>query len=484
MTSIHRRTFLFQSSAAIGLAMAARPLRAKSTNEKLNLGFIGTGGRGNDLLKQFSALSDVRIAALCDPDEEHLESTAKKYWKAAKYADLRKLLDDPNIDAVVIATCNHWHALAAIWACKAGKDVYVEKPLTHNHWEGQQLVRVARKLDRIVQIGTQQRSDPLQEKVKDFLHTKQALGAIQCVQVCRFGQRKPIGHRSTPLKPPSSLDYNLWLGPAKDKPIYRDKLHYDWHWSWNTGNGEMGNWGVHVLDDAVNVVLRDRVPFPRRVAAAGGRVLWNDAGQTPNVSFVYYDTGTIPLLYAMSNLPDKTGGSGDLEYKGVKSGYVVQCEGGHYAGQRGGGAAYDSEGKLITRFKGDSGAKHPRNFVDSVFAHDRSRLNAEVQIGHQSTSWCNLANVAIEAAGASSPIEYRRDDAESIARDFAPWKSLIDMIEQHLSTNSVDIKAGFCLSPMFQFDAKQEQFVGPDSQRANQFLRREYRSQFEVPTIA
>ena len=237
-------------------------MRAKSSNEKLNLGFIGTGGRGNELLKQFSALSDVRIAALCDPDQEHLENTAKKHRKAAKYADLRKLLDDPNVDAVVIATCNHWHALAAIWACKAGKDVYVEKPLTHNHWEGQQLVRVARKLDRIVQIGTQQRSDPLQEKVKDFLHAKQALGAIQCVQVCRFGQRKSIGHRSTPLKPPASLDYNLWLGPAKDEPIYRDKLHYDWHWSWNTGNGEMGNWGVHVLDDAVNVVFRDRVPFP------------------------------------------------------------------------------------------------------------------------------------------------------------------------------------------------------------------------------
>ena len=113
------------------------------------------------------------------------------------------------------------------------------------------------------------------------------------MQVCRFGPREPIGKRSTPLQLPKSFDYDLWLGPAGDQPIYRNQLHYDWHWDWNTGNGEMGNWGVHVLDDAINVVLRDRVPFPKRIAAAGGRVVWNDAGQTPNVCFVYYDTGSV-----------------------------------------------------------------------------------------------------------------------------------------------------------------------------------------------
>jgi predicted dehydrogenase len=482
MGSIHRRTFLWQS-AGIGLALAARPARCKSLNEQLNLGFIGTGDRANELLKQFGGLRDVRIAALCDPDRQRLDSTAKKHHGAAKYNDLRQLLDDRNIDAVVIATCNHWHALAAIWACQAGKDVYVEKPLAHNHWEAQQVVHAARKFNRIVQIGTQQRSDPVQDELKDFLHAKQALGSIQYVQVCRFGERKSIGHRSTPLKPPESVDYNLWLGPANDEPIYRDKLHYDWHWSWNTGNGEMGNWGIHVLDDAINVVLRDRVPFPRRVAAAGGRVLWKDAGQTPNVSFVYYDTGTTPILYGMSNLPAEPGGSHELEYKGVTSGYVVHCDGGYYAGQRGGGAAYDNAGKLIRRFEGDSGAKHARNFVDAVFARDRSRLNAEVQIGHQSTAWCNLANVAIEAAGANGALDYRHDAAEAIGRGFAPWGALVDMIEQHLAKNSVDIKAGFCLSPVFEFDAKGEQFVGHEPQRANQFLRREYRTKFEVPAI-
>ena len=280
------------------------------------------------------------------------------------------------------------------------------------------------------------------------------------------------------------MDYELWLGPANDEPIYRDKFHYDWHWEWNTGNGEMGNWGIHVLDDAINVVLRDRVPFPLRVAAAGGRVLWNDAGQTPNASVVYYDTGSIPLFFVMSNLPAEPGTSRAMEYKGVQSGYVVHCEGGYYAGERGGGAAYSSDGKLIRRFKGDSGAKHARNFVDAVYAGDRSRLNAEVRIGHQSTAWCNLANVAVKLCDPNSAWKYRHDAAEAIDRGFAPWGELIDTIEKHLARNSVDVSSGFCLSPVLEFDAKKEQVVGPNGEHANRLLRREYRPQFEVPAIA
>src|SRR6266446_2023523 len=143
MTSIYRRTFLRQS-AGIGVALAASQVRAKSLNDKLNVGFIGLGTRGNELLGQFGRLTDVRIAALCDPDQQHLSNTASKQVDAKKYSDLRQLLDDRDVDAVVIATCNHWHALAAIWACQAGKDVYVEKPLAHNHWEGQQVVHAAR----------------------------------------------------------------------------------------------------------------------------------------------------------------------------------------------------------------------------------------------------------------------------------------------------------------------------------------------------
>lgn len=481
MTTIHRRAFL-QLSAAGGVALATSRIRAANPNEQLNMGFIGCGGRAQELLAHFGALPDVRIAALCDPDSQRLDETAAKHAGAAKYADLRKLLDDPDIDAVAISTCNHWHALATIWACERGKDVYVEKPLSHNHWEGQQVVRAARKYERIVQIGTQQRSDPLQAKLKKFLHDDQVLGPIRYVQVCRLGAREPIGKRSTPLQPPKTVDYNLWLGPALDKPIYRDKLHYDWHWDWNTGNGEMGNWGVHVLDDALNVVLRDEVPFPKRVAAGGGRVAWDDAGETPNIGFAYYETGDVPLLFALSNLPSKSKeeekGNGGLKIDGMGTGYVIHCEGGYYAGGRGGGAAHDKNGKIIRRFEGDSGAGHARNFVDAVFAHDRSKLNAEVEIGHQSTAWCNLADIAIRIG---SP--YDHEAASTAGKPPEAWADVIGRLEKHLAENQVNLPAGLTLSPILEFDAATEKFTGDNADQANSFLRREYRKPFEVPTI-
>ncbi len=477
MARLNRRNFLRQT-AAVGVALAAAPVLGRSFNEKLNVGMIGLGGRGNDLLSQFARLPDVRIAALCDPDEQALSRSADKYPGAARYADLRKLLDDRNVDAVAIATCNHWHALAAIWACQAGKDVYVEKPLAHNHWEGQQVVRAARAYDRIVQTGTQQRSDPLQREVKDFLHVQKSLGPIRYVKVCRFGERAPIGKRSTPLEPPPSIDYNLWLGPARDEPTFRDKLHYDWHWDWNTGNGEMGNWGVHVIDDALNVALLDAAPFPKHIAAAGGRVCWDDAGETPNVAFAYYDTGSFPLLFALSNLANRSKDQKGLSFAGVGSGYVVECEGGYYAGHRGGGKAFDGDGNTVRQFQGDAGAGHVRNFVDAVFAHDRNRLNAEVEVGHHSTAWCNLADVAIRVGR-----PYAHREAASVGRPPGAWSEIVELFERHLAGHSVDLSTGLRLSPLLDFDPVAEQFVGEQAEAANSLLHREYRPQFELPAI-
>jgi predicted dehydrogenase len=477
MTRISRRSFVRQS-AGIGAAVIASRAWGRSINERLNLGLIGLGGRGNELLGHFGRLPDVRIAALCDPDQQRLSEAAANHGDATQYIDLRQLLDDTDIDAVAIATCNHWHALAAIWACQAGKDVYVEKPLAHNHWEGQQVVHAARKHDRIVQLGTQQRSDPLQAELKEYLHDRQALGPIRYVQVCRFGPRAPIGKRTTPLRPPASLDYNLWVGPARDEPIYRDKLHYDWHWDWNTGNGEMGNWGVHVLDDAVNVVLRDHVAFPRRVAAAGGRVVWDDAGQTPNVCFAYYDTGSIPILFALSNLSNRPRRR-ELSFNGVGSGYVIHCDGGYYAGGRGGGAAHDPSGKTIRRFRGDSGAGHARNFVDAVFAHDRTMLNAEIQIGHQSTAWCNLVDVAMRVGQ-----PYSHEKAAVIGQPAEAWGGILHLMESHLATAAADFSSRVRLSPVLEFDEHAEQFTGDHAEAANRLLHREYRAPFEVPAIA
>jgi hypothetical protein len=239
----------------------------------------------------------------------------------------------------------------------------------------------------------------------------------------------------------------------------------------------MGNWGVHVMDDALNVVLRDRVPFPKRIAAAGGRVLWGDAGQTPNICFAYYDTGSVPVLFALSNLASSTG-HGDLNYRGVGSGYVIQCEGGYYAGGRGGGSAHDRDGHMIRRFTGDSGAGHQRNFVTAVHARDRSLLNAEVEIGHRSTAWCNLTDVAIRVGG-----PYSHDEATRIGQPLQPWTEIIDMLERESALAASDVATPLHLSPVLEFDAATEHFNGKHAAQANSLLHREYRQPFEVHAV-
>jgi hypothetical protein len=480
MAGISRRHFL-QQSATVGAALAFSPLARAATsgspNDKLNIGIIGLGWRGGEHIKMFGKLPNVRFAALCDVDSDLLDKAAQGKPDAKKYTDLRKLLDDKDIDAVTIATCDHWHVLAAIWALQAGKHVYIEKPLGHNHWEGQQLVKAARKYNKVVQMGAQQRSDPLQAQLKDYLHKDKALGDIKYVEVCRYGKRDSIGKRSTPTEVPKTVDYNTWLGPAADIPMYRDKFHYDWHWDWNTGTGEQGNWGVHVMDDAVNVVLLDKVPFPRKIFAGGGRVAWDDAGNTPNESFVSYDTGTTPIVFGLTNLPAKKGEKGDLNVKGIGSGYVIYCDGGYYAGKRGGGTAFDKEGKEIKKFKGDSGEGHPKNFVEAVFANDRSKLNCEVEIGHRATSWCNLANVACRMGG-----PYSHATAEA-ASNVPVWSGIVERLEKQMAANDVKVgDSNFKLSPVLEFDATTEQFSGAHAAEANALLRRQYtRPEFAVP---
>ena len=231
----------------------------------------------------------------------------------------------------------------------------------------------------------------------------------------------------------------------------------------------------------MNVVLLDKVPFPKRVLAGGGRVAWEDAGNTPNVSFVLYDTGTTPIIFGLSNLPTQKGSKEDLQMKGIDSGYVIFCEGGYYAGQRGGGAAFDNSGKEIKKFRGDSGAGHQKNFVDAVLNNDRSRLNCEVELGHRATAWCNLANIACRMGN-----PYSHTSAETAAQKLPAWTQLVERLEKQIADNGVDIaKSDFKLSPVLEFDPKTEQFTGESANTANKFLRRQYtRPEFAVPEPA
>lgn len=479
MPQLSRRHFLLASAAAVAVSPARQSFAL--ANDSINLGFISCGGRAGEHMKAFSELSGVNIAGLCDPDEARLGEAKKRFPKAQTWTDLRALIDDPGIDAVVVATTNHWHCLAAIWAMQAGKDVYVEKPLSHNQWEGRQTVEAATKYKRVCAIGTQQRSDPMQAEIKAFLHDEKALGKITSARVNRYGIRNTIGKRPTPLPIPADVNYDIWLGPAQDEPIYRDKLQYDWHWDWNTGSGEMGNWGVHVLDDLRNNVFRDEVTLPKRIFGGGGRVVWNDAGETPNVHFVYFDTGSIPVVIGLSNLPSGPMKKDSPAHPGPGSGYVAYCEGGRFEGQRGGGAAYDADGKLIKKFKGNGGnGLHHQNFLDAVRTSDSKLLNAGIKVGHDSTGWCNLANIAFRA-GKPYTLEAARgmDDPQGI------WGSLLKETEEHLAAYSLKIDGPpIVLSPVLNVDVEKEVFVGENADVANQFLKREYRAPYVVPEIA
>jgi predicted dehydrogenase len=491
--SISRRSVLRASLAAGGLATLG-PIRSYATEtaaddapqaptESIGVGIIGAGGRGGELSGPFSKAPGARIVAVADPDSDRAGKLATKY-DATAYTDLRRLLEDPAVDVVAIATCNHWHCLAAIMAMQAGKDVYVEKPLSHTQWEGRQVVNAARKFDRIVQLGTQQRSDPMQAELKQFLHDDQQLGAIQYVQANRLGVRGAIGRRERPLSIPNNVDYDLWLGPASDQPIYRDQLHYDWHWDFNTGSGEMGNWGVHILDDVRNVAYRDSVSTPSKIMALGGRVVWDDAGNTPNVHYAIFETESFPTVIVLSNLeasPDKPKASwsstAGRPAGGPSSGYVVACDGGYLLGQRGRAKAIDRDGKTIQEFRGgDMVPLHVNNFVDAVRNRNREILNAEIAVGHDSTGWCNLANVGFQTA--------KESFSEMPAGIAVPdvWQPLMTELESQLKPfgmSPADLKA----SPVLTHNPKLERFEGDHAEAANAMLRRQYRTGFEVPSI-
>ncbi len=481
MASKTRRAFLSQA-AAVGTALSVtRPTRALAlANDEIHVGFISCGGRAQEHMSQFGEMSGVRVTGLCDPDQARIDKAKLRFPSAQSWTDLRKMLDDKSIHAVVIATCNHWHCLAAIWAMQAGKDVYVEKPLSHSQWEGTQTVAAARKYNRICAIGTQQRSDPMQAEIKKFLHTEKSLGEILSARVNRYGVRNSIGKRTTPLPIPENVDYDLWLGPAQALPIYRNDFHYDWHWDWNTGSGEMGNWGVHVLDDCRNVVFQDSVTLPKRIFGGGARVVYNDAGETPNVHFVYFDTGSIPVVIGLSNLPEGPGTKDSPKCPGPNSGYIAYCEGGRFEGQRGKGAAYDKDGKLIRAFKGNSGnGLHQANFIEAVRRRDSSILNADVKTGHDSTGWCNLANIAFRSGE-----QFSYADAAKINDPHGVWASLLEEMASHMRAYSLKLdQQPFRLSPVLEVDAAKEVFVGAGANVANSFLKREYRAPYVVPEI-
>lgn len=444
------------------------PHTVLGANERVNIGVIGSGNQGGGHCGRFNQ-NGSKVIAVSDADSNRMG----KVEGAVQHQDLRKLLEMKDIDAVVIATPNHWHSLAAIWSMQAGKHAYVEKPVSHNIWEGRKMVEAARKYKRVCQAGTQQRSCPApQGAARDIKAGK--YGKVLWVHCSKLGSREPIGKLIVPVKPPESVDYDLWAGPTRMSPVMRKSFHYDWHWQFNWGNGEMGNWGVHYIDDLRNILGWNDVPT--NVISVGNR-FWDDNGETPNMQFSMMEHRGVKVVVDIRNLPGAKGGRNGAVYLGSRGGNYIMCEKGYIKIARGGGAGYDLDGKRIAHYKGNGGSSHAINFLNAVKAGDNSSLTAEIEVGHQSTAMCHLANIAWRVGR-----EMPEDQIRSSIKNHEDALNTFDSMQAQLKFNKIDLeKMPMIAGPKLTYDNKAECFTGAHADKANQYLRSTGRTKFVVP---
>jgi predicted dehydrogenase len=381
MSALNRRRFLQTSVAALSAVTAAGA--ADKPHEKIVLAVLGVNGRGRGLLSGFSSFEDVEIAAVCDPDEnvlaralKSINSRQKREPKVVK--DLRRVFDDRDIHAVAVATPDHWHALATIWACQAGKHVYVEKPISHNLIEGRRMVEAARRYDRIVQVGTQRRSGAHFHSAAEFVRSGK-LGKVPFVRTWIAGNRPSIGHKKDgPV--PAGVDYDLWLGPAPQRVFNPNRFHYEWHWNWDYGTGEIGNNGIHALDAARMVLGLDA---PKTISCGGGKLFYDDDRQTPDTQIAVFDFPGTTVIWE-HRIWSKTGVAGEpfgVILYGEKGTLVFDKKGWHV-----------EDGIEASDKAADIEKPHLRNFLDCVRRHKRP--NADIEEGHKSTRLCHLGNIA------------------------------------------------------------------------------------------
>ncbi len=485
MSTVTRRSFIKSSMAVgAGLAVAGPASRVLGANDDIRVAVVGVGGQGGGHMRYFHGCKGARLVAICDADENQVRSKAKAFkdkegYALKTYTDVRKLLEDKEIDAITSATPNHWHSLVTIWACQAGKDVYIEKPVCHNIWEGRQMVKAARKYDRIVQTGTQKRSD--KGLMEAYKYIKEGhLGAIKwsrgfCYKPRHKGTNGIVYGTNGPNPLPKSIDYNLWCGPAEMEPLRRKSLHYKWHWVWNTGNGDLGNQGIHEVDLA-RWALGDPNHLAPRVMSIGGRVGVDDAGETANTQILFLDYKPAPLIFEVRGLPRKAGDRSMDNFRGTRVGMCIQCEDGYFVGGGGGGWAYDNDGNKIKQFKGLGGEGHHQNFINAVRSHKVEDLNADIEKGHISSSLCHMGNISHRLGKQMTPDEIRNNiDNDDLMDSF-------DRMVEHLKANEIDFdKEPITMGPMLSLDPKTETFVGEFSDMANMYVKRNYREPFVVP---
>ncbi len=392
MSRLTRRSF-FQ-----GAASAAAAARVVGANDRIRIGVVGMGGRGRAHLRYWSQISECEVTGICDVNQAALERAQAVIKKlggkpAKEYRDMREMYAGTAVDAVSIATPNHWHALATIWACEAGKDVYCEKPACHNVYEGWKMIEVARRTQRMVQIGSQSRSTPHKIKAMQLL-ADGVIGKLYMAKGLCFKRRKSIGH--TPDEPvPPGIDWDMFLGPAQWKPFSRNKYAYNWHWFWDTGNGDIGNQGVHEMDLARWGL--GELGMPNWVFSSGGKYIYDDDQETPNTQFVTLDYGDMQIQFEVRGLLTGPEAGLPVTPRNVVGDIYFGSDGWMWVGHDG-FRVYKGEKreKVMDEppSKEEGTVLHMENFLKACRTRNYKDLNADVEIGVISANLCHLANIS------------------------------------------------------------------------------------------
>jgi predicted dehydrogenase len=381
MTNPNRRTFL---GAAGAVAFSVRSSRANSANETVRLAVIGLRSRGSDHARGFSQLKNVQVAALCDIDDsmfkKPLAAVEKNAGQAPKVEkDFRRLLDDKSIDAIAIGAPDHWHALMTVLGCQAGKDVYCEKPASHNLVEGRRMVQAARKYNRIVQLGTQRRSAPHVQEAVAFLRSD-GIGKVGLARAW-IHQKRTIDVSGAPADVPAGIDYDMWQGPALDRPYIKNRHHYNWHWFWNWGTGELGNNGVHGVDVARWGL---GVEAPLRVTSGGGLYVFEGL-EVPDTQVVTWEFPHCSLVWE-HRMWSKHG------LEGMGFGIAFYGDKGTLLVDEKSWKVVDSDGKTGSGSSSDPSSAHFQNFIDCV--RSRATPSADIEVGHNTTRLLHIGNIA------------------------------------------------------------------------------------------
>lgn len=464
-----RRSFLSTSTLAGAFALTPSFARAASSaNGDLRVCVIGFHGRGKALANEVIKAKGAQLVALCDVDSDVLDGFAaeleKQGIKVVKFGDYRKVCESKDIDAVVIATPNHLHTLIATTAAANGKHAYVEKPVSHNVWEGRQLANAAVKYKTIIQHGFQRRSETAWHEAYDFLKSGE-LGEITLSRGFCYKPRPSIGKVGTPIDPPKSVNYDLWCGPREVVPVPRKQFHYDWHWQQPYGNGDLGNQGPHQLD-----VCRWFIGDPKLPAATvsvGARLGYDDDGNWANTQVCYYDY-PIPIVFEVRGLPTD-------DYRGERIGNIIECEGGYLSGGHSSACtAHDKDGRKIKNFKGAE--SHMQSFVDSCHSGEIDYAHG-AENGHLSAALAHVGNISWKLGTPTKP-----EDIKAAIKDATINDAVVRMI-QHLEKNNVNLDRNMlALGKTLSIDPEKEVFTGEFADIANPLLKDPYRNGFEIVT--